>query len=151
MVPIIIFQPLCDGVFPDPSEWFIPHRVRDGLTIRRGQRHLIYDGINLATSTCHSRFRLQLYKESVMLQKIGVGCYSRGYNSSTCNSVEIGGVIADKLASLFHILSKSHTVHLNKKTFSRGKILGFDKFYKSQCFNNSLHNWYNSYYYDIFC
>ena len=56
MVPVTPFQPLCDGGYPDPSEWCIPNRVRDNLTICRGLRHLISDGLNLVTSACHSEF-----------------------------------------------------------------------------------------------
>ena len=65
-----------------------------------------------------------------MPQKIGGGCSSQGCDSSTRDGVEIGGVVADKLVSLFQILLKSHTVRLNKKTFSHGKSLGSDKPYK---------------------
>ena len=46
-----------------------------------------------------------------MTQKIGGECFSREYDSSTRNIVKIGGVIAEKLASLFHIRSKSDAVH----------------------------------------
>ena len=50
-----------------------------------------------------------------MLQKIGGGCSSQGYDSSTRDGVKIGVVVVNKLASLFYIQSKIHTVHLNQK------------------------------------
>ena len=106
MVPIPPFQPLCDGSCPAPGEWCTPLRVRCSLTIRQGLIRLIGNGINLATSACHSQFRLQLRKEAAMPRKINRDCSSQGYVSSTCDSVEIGGVVADKLVSLFHIPSK---------------------------------------------
>ena len=66
-----------------------------------------------------------------MTQKIGGGCSLRVYNSSTHDNVKIGGVVANKLALLFHILSKIYTVSFNKKSFSRGKSLESDEPYKS--------------------
>ena len=131
MVPIPPFHPLYYGSCPGPSIWCISNSVRVGLTIRWGLRHLIGNGKNLVTSACHSRFCLQLCKDAATPQQIGGGCSLRGYNSSTRNGNEIGGVVSTKLASLFHIPSKSHTVCLNKKTFSHGKSLGSDKPYKS--------------------
>ena len=62
-----------------------------------------------------------------MPQKIGGGCFSQEYGSSTHDDVKIGVVVAKKLALLFHIPSRIHTVVLNKKLFSHGKILGSDK------------------------
>ena len=59
-----------------------------------------------------------------MLQKIGGGCSLQGYGSSTRDGVEIGGVVADKFASLFHIASKNHTVCFNKNHFHAVKALG---------------------------
>ena len=59
-----------------------------------------------------------------MLQQIVGGSSLRGYDSSTCDGVKTSDVVAKKLASLFHIHSKSHTVHLNKKHFHAGKALG---------------------------
>ena len=58
-----------------------------------------------------------------MPQLIGGGSFSRGYHSSTCNGVKIGGIIAKKLAFLFHIQSKSHTVRLNERTVFSVKAL----------------------------
>ena len=58
-----------------------------------------------------------------MPQKIGGGCSLRVYYSYTCNMVKIGGVAADKLASLFHIMQKTHTVSF-KKTNHAVKSLG---------------------------
>ena len=66
-----------------------------------------------------------------MQQEIGGGFSLQGCDLSTRDGVEIGGILANKLATLFHIPSKSHTVCLNKKTFSHGKSLGSDKPYKS--------------------
>ena len=119
MVPITPFQPLCEGGCHHLSEWCIPYRVSDGFTIRRGLRRLIVNDINLSTSACHSQFRLQLREEAAMPQQIGGGCFSRGYDSSTCDGVENGGVVAKKLPSLFHTLSKIHTVHLKKCFFTQ--------------------------------
>ena len=96
MVSISPFQNLWGNGFSDTGDWCIPHRVRGRLTTRRGRRHLLGDVINLAASACHLRFRLQLREEAVMPQKIGGGCSSRKYYSSTCNGVEIGGVVAKK-------------------------------------------------------
>ena len=69
----------------------------------------------------------QSCKEAAMPQKIGRLCSSLEYILSTCNGVKLGGIIAKKLASLFHIPSKIHTVCLDKIPFSCGKICGYDK------------------------
>ena len=50
-----------------------------------------------------------------MPYEIGGGCSLRGYDSSTRDGVEIGGIVANKLASLLQIPSKSHTFRLRKK------------------------------------
>ena len=42
-----------------------------------------------------------------MPQQIGAGYSSQEYNLSTCDGVKIGGVVAKKLALLFHILPKT--------------------------------------------
>ena len=73
---------------------------------------------------------LQSREEAMMPQKIGGGCSSQEYDSPTCDSVKIGGIVTDKLVSLFHIPSKSHTVRLDKIQFSRGKIRASDKLIK---------------------
>ena len=52
MVPISPFQTRWYDGCSDPGDHCIPHRVRDGLTIRQGQRCLIGTGINLAASAC---------------------------------------------------------------------------------------------------
>ena len=96
------------------GEWCIPHMFRDNLAIRRGLRRLIGNGINLATSTCYSRFFLLLHKEAAMPHQIVRGCSSRVFDSSTPNGVKNGGVVAKKLALLFHILSKSRIICLGK-------------------------------------
>ena len=76
------------------------------------------------TSVCHQRFRLKLSKEAAILQKIGGGCSLRGYDLSTHDRFKISGVVSKKLASLFHILSRSHPVNFNKKYFHAVKALG---------------------------
>ena len=55
-----------------------------------------------------------------MPQKSGGGCYLQLYYLPTREDIEIGGIVAGKLVSLFHIPSRSHTVHLNKKSLSSG-------------------------------
>ena len=104
------FHILWDDSFSDPGDRWISHRVRYGLTICWGRIRLIGDDINLEESECHSWFRSQSRKEALMPHQIGLGCSSWEYNSSTCDGVKIGGVVAKKLASLFHNPSKNHTV-----------------------------------------
>ena len=103
MVPIPPFKPLCDGGCPDPGEWCIPHRVKYEHTIRQGLRRLIGKGISLATSTCHSRFSLQMREEAAMPHKIGGYCSSRGYNLSTHDGVKIGVFVVS------HSIKKSYS------------------------------------------
>ena len=65
-----------------------------------------------------------------MLQQIDGGCSSLEYDLSTRDVVEVGGVVAEKLALLFHIQSKIHIVCLDKIPFSRDKSCGSDKLSK---------------------
>ena len=114
MVPVPSFQPLWDSGCPNTGEWCIPHRFRDDLTIRWGLRYLIGDGINLATPACHLQFCLSLHMEALMPQQNCGGCYSQVYDSYTRNGVEIGGVVAKKLETFYHIPSKIHKFYLDK-------------------------------------
>ena len=50
-----------------------------------------------------------------MPQQIDRSFSSRGYDSYTRNGVKNCGVVAKKLASMFHIPSKSHTVRFQQK------------------------------------
>ena len=127
MVLISPFQALWDNECSDPGDCCIHNRVRDGLTIRRVWKRLIVNGVNLTASACKSQFRFHSRKGAAMRQQIGGGCYSQEYDSSTCDGVKIGGVVVEKFASLFHILSKIHTVSLVKIPFSRGKSCGSDE------------------------
>ena len=52
-----------------------------------------------------------------MPQKIGGDYSSQEYDSSTRDGIKIGGIVAKKSASLFHILSKIYTVSLEKYHF----------------------------------
>ena len=124
MVSMSPFQPLWESNCHNPGKWCIPHRVRDGITIHQGLMRFIGDGINLATSASHSLFCSQLREGAAMPQQIGGDCYSQGYNSSTCNGVEIGGFVDEKLSSFFHINSKIHTICLNKNQFNVVKSVG---------------------------
>ena len=106
MVPIYPLQTLWEDGWSNTVDWCITHKVGDSLTICWGQRNIIGNDINLAESACNSLFCLQSREEAATTQKIRGGCYSRAYDSSSRNSVKVGGIVAKKLASFFRILSK---------------------------------------------
>ena len=82
---------------------------------------------------CHSKLVEVVPRE-------GNFVYLRWRQNRWCRCQEIGVVVS-------HFVDKSYSLFQQKK--SRSKILGSDKPYEPKCFDNSPHNWYNSYYHDL--